>query len=65
MHCPDATADPDPPLEPPVMRETSHGLRAGPSCGLTLVAPSANSCICSLPMRIAPAAAKRSAAAES
>ena len=31
MTWPDPTADPAPPLEPPVMLSTSHGLCAGPS----------------------------------
>ena len=30
MHCPEETAEPEPPLEPPVMRVVSQGLRAGP-----------------------------------
>ena len=55
IHCPAATDEADPPLEPPVIRSVSHGFRAGPSWGLILVAPKANSCICSFPTTIAPA----------
>ena len=39
MHCPDATDEPDPPLEPPVIREVSHGLWASPSWGFSLDGP--------------------------
>ena len=65
MHWPAATAAAEPPLEPPVMRPGFQGLRAGPSWGLMLVAPRANSCICSLPRRMAPARENRSVTAAS
>ena len=31
MHCPAATEEADPPLDPPVIRSVSQGFRAGPS----------------------------------
>ena len=52
---PAAAAAPLPPLEPPQIRSVSHGLRAGPKCGLVVVAPNANSCVLSLPTTTAPA----------
>ena len=36
---PEATAAPEPPLEPPGMRSVSHGLRTAPKCGLLEVMP--------------------------
>ena len=48
----------DPPLDPPGMREWSHGLRVG---GVTV--PQAYSCVRVLPTRIAPAARSRAARA--
>ncbi len=56
---PAAAAAPLPPLEPPQIRSVSHGLRAGPKCGLVVVAPKANSCVLSFPTTIAPAARRR------
>ena len=32
-----------PPLDPPGMRSSAHGLRAGPKCGLSVVTPNAHS----------------------
>ncbi len=57
-----ATAAPLPPLEPPQMRSSDHGFRAGPKCGLVVVAPKANSCVFSLPSTTAPAARRRATA---
>ncbi len=56
---PAATAAPLPPLEPPVVRSRSQGLRAGPKCGLFVSAPNANSCVFSFPTTAAPAARRR------
>src|SRR5215475_6908492 len=52
---PAATAAAEPPLDPPVIRRVSQGLLQAPISELILVAPRANSCILSLPIRIAPA----------
>ena len=54
-----ATAAPEPPLEPPGMRERSQGLRQGPVCSFCEVAPKASSCMVSLPTSTAPAACRR------
>jgi hypothetical protein len=40
---PAATAAPDPPLEPPVIRPGSHGLAVAPQAEIRLVAPAASS----------------------
>jgi hypothetical protein len=56
---PAATAAPDPPLDPPVMRERSHGLAVGPHAETRFVAPAASSCWLVLPTTIAPAAVRR------
>ena len=59
-----ASATADPPLEPPEMRSGAHGLRLVPMPSLTDEMPQANSWVCVLPTRIAPAArARRSASA--
>ena len=58
-HCPDATAEPEPLLEPPVMWSRFHGLRAGSKGVLQSGPPKANSCIASLPSRMPPAALSR------
>src|SRR5690606_34291809 len=50
----DATAAPDPPLEPPGIFVRSHGFLHGPKCGLVVVAPHAYSCILSLPVNVTP-----------
>src|ERR1700744_3758225 len=57
---PPATAAPEPPVEPPGMRERSHGLRTG-----GVIVPQAYSCVRVLPSRIAPAWRSRAAAVES
>ena len=54
-----ASATAEPPLEPPDIRLGAHGLRLEPMSGLTDVIPQANSCVCVLPTRIAPAARAR------
>ena len=41
------------------MRSGSHGLRAGPKCGLVVSAPNANSCVFVFPTIVAPAARSR------
>ena len=56
---PVASATADPPLEPPGVFVVSHGLRQVPQCGLSVVPPSAYSCMLVLPTTIAPAAANR------
>ena len=56
---PAAVAAPLPPLDPPQIRSASHGLCAGPKCGLVVVAPHANSCVFSLPTITAPARRSR------
>src|SRR5690242_2610597 len=53
---PEATAAADPPLDPPGMHATSHGLRTVPRCGLFDVIPYASSCMPHLPTITAPAA---------
>jgi hypothetical protein len=59
-----ASTTADPPLEPPDTRSRAHGLRAEPIASFTEVIPHANSCVCVLPTRIAPAArARRTASA--
>src|SRR5438477_3095537 len=52
---PAATAAPDPPLDPPGMREGSCGLRQVPNHGLSLVVPQASSWVFSLAMHTPPA----------
>jgi len=54
-----ATAAPDPPLEPAGKRSVFQGFRTAPWCGLSLVPPQANSCMLSLPVKIAPARRNR------
>src|SRR5208282_5310712 len=51
-----ATAAADPPLEPPVERVTSQGLRLGPKASGSVVALSPNSGVLVLPTLIKPAA---------
>ena len=60
-----AAAAPLPPLEPPQIRSVAHGFRAGPKYGLVVIAPSANSCVLSLPTTTAPAARSASTVAAS
>src|SRR5215510_3761827 len=52
---PAACAEVEPPLEPPGIRERSHGLWMAPKCGLLLVIPYASSWSPVLPRRMAPA----------
>src|SRR5215470_16441524 len=52
---PAATAAPEPDDEPPVKCARCHGLRAGGHGRSKDGPPCANSCVASLPMRIAPA----------
>jgi hypothetical protein len=56
-----ATAAPDPPDDPPGMREGSLGLRVVPVWGLLVVTPKASSWVLVLPSRTAPASASRRA----
>ena len=53
---PDATAAPEPPLEPPGLRSTSHGLRVGPYADGSVVGSSPNSGAFVLPITTNPAA---------
>ena len=62
---PAATAAPDPPLEPPVIRVMSHGFAVGPHAETRLVPPAASSCMFVLPTTIAPAAFSRRTTAAS
>src|SRR6188474_853738 len=59
---PVATATADPPLEPPGIRDVSHGLRVGPKAECSVEEPIANSSQFVLPMTTAPAACSRSTA---
>ena len=52
---PEATAEPEPLLEPPVMWARFQGLRAGSKGVVQSGPPRANSCMASLPTRMAPA----------
>ena len=59
---PHATAAADPPLEPPVIRSGSRGLRvSGSPSAPAIDMPHANSCVVVLPITIAPAARARGA----
>ena len=62
---PAATAAADPPLDPPGMRERSHGLRVPPSTGCCVVSPHANSWVRVLPTTMAPASRSRATAVAS
>src|SRR3569833_88346 len=57
---PVATATAEPPLDPPGVFVTSHGLRHVPQCGLSVVPPRAYSCMFVLPRTTAPASPRRS-----
>ena len=57
---PAATAAPEPPLEPPVTRPVSQGLRGEGYQTLMFVPPSAHSCMLSLPIITTPACFNRS-----
>src|SRR5438045_5027299 len=61
---PDATAADEPPEEPPGTVDSSQGLRTGPKAEFSFDDPMANSSQLVLPMRIAPAACRRSSAEE-
>src|SRR5262249_37406909 len=54
-----ATAAADPPLDPPGVRSSAHGLRTGPNAEFSFDDPIANSSQFVLPMRTAPAAFNR------
>ena len=62
---PAATAAAEPPLEPPVVRPRSHGLRVSPASALRVSPSSPNSGVFVLPTTIAPASRRRSTASES
>jgi hypothetical protein len=53
---PAATAAAEPPLEPPALRDGSHGLRVGPCASGSVVKLSPNSGVLVLPMICRPAA---------
>ena len=57
-----ATAAADPPLEPPGVRSSAHGLRVGPNAEFSVDDPIANSSQFVLPTMTAPAATSRSTA---
>ena len=57
--CPEATEEPVPLLEPPVMWSRFHGLRAGSKGVDQSGPPRANSCIASLPASTPPASLRR------
>jgi hypothetical protein len=56
---PAATAAPDPPLEPPGVREVSHGLREMPHASDSVAGQIASSGMCVRPITIAPASRRR------
>src|SRR4051794_30880605 len=58
---PEATAAAEPPLEPPVERERSHGLRLGPYARGSVVGRIPSSGVLVLPMVTKPACLKRAA----
>src|SRR5215470_11576061 len=60
-----ATAAADPPLEPPGVRSSAHGLRAGPNAEFSVDEPIANSSQLVLPMTTAPAVSRRTIAVAS
>ena len=55
----DATADADPPLEPPTMRSVCHGLRVGPNVSGSVVGESPNSGVLVFPVKMNPARRNR------
>src|SRR5918993_1416133 len=59
---PAATATAEPPLDPPGMRSTAHGFRAGPNAEFSVDDPIANSSQLVLPTTIASAVSSRSTA---
>src|SRR5438046_10588077 len=60
-----ATAAADPPLVPPGMRSSAHGLWTGPNAEFSFDDPMANSSQFALPIAIAPAASRRATAVAS
>jgi hypothetical protein len=62
---PEATAAADPPLEPPVDRAGSQGLRAGPDSSGSQVSEPPNSLVLLLPIRTSPARRYRPTSSES
>ena len=58
---PEATAAPEPPLEPPVVRSVFQGLRLAPYASGSVVGRMPSSGVLVLPMTTKPAARKRSA----
>jgi hypothetical protein len=56
---PAATAAPEPPLDPPVVREVSHGLRLMPHAADSVAGQIASSGIWVRPITIAPASRRR------
>src|SRR3989454_4263915 len=54
-----ATATADPPLDPPGVRSSAHGLRVGPNAEFSVDDPIANSSQFVLPTRTAPARSRR------
>ena len=62
---PAATAAAAPPLDPPGVRDRSHGLRVAPKTALNVCDPAPNSGVLVLPITIAPAARSRSTSSES
>src|SRR5215470_7156941 len=57
---PAATAAPAPPLEPPAVRDGSHGFRVGPNSRLSVTPLCPNSGVFVLPTVMAPATLRRS-----
>src|SRR5690349_2815439 len=62
---PAATETADPPLDPPGILSTSHGLRDGPNAECSVDDPIANSSQLVLPITTAPSASSRSTAVAS
>src|SRR5262249_15901080 len=60
-----ASATAEPPLEPPEMRSSAHGLCVDPIRGLTEEIPQANPCVCVFPITPAPASRARATAVAS
>jgi len=60
-----ATAAADPPLDPPGVRSSAHGLRVGPNAEFSVDEPIANSSQLVLPTMMAPARSRRATAVAS
>ena len=58
--CREASAAPEPPLEPPAERSSAHGLPTW-----SVVPPQANSCVCRWPSSTIPSAESRAHASQS